>query len=123
MRLPFVSRAHYELLVHNFGELRERAHNAEAREIAWRATVDSLLEKYHALKLQGAVASDPITPIVKKDQDPIIQQINTLSAGRPGLRAQMMRQLNSDRTVELLDDATIMRRIEAGVASEEGVMA
>lgn len=123
VKWPFVSRARFDLLQHNFTEIRRDLHNAAVALSARDDRYDSLLEKYHAMKLQAAVAPDPIVPRTVKEADPIIQQINVLSAGRPGLRAQMMRQLNTDRTVEMLDDAEIMQRIEMGVVIDEGLPA
>lgn len=137
MRLPWVSRAHYELLEHNYGELREfygdikkaldESFTAEARLIGTlsRAEVrfDRLLDKFCAMKLAGGVVVDTPTQIERKEQDEVTRRINILSVGRPGLRAQMLKQVDSDRTLLGLDDVAIMQRIEAGVTSDDGVIA
>lgn len=130
MRLPWVSRAHYELLEHNYGELREALHRTENGAQHWmnrgdaiEARFDSLLEKFCAMKLAGGVIADTPAPIERKEQDEVTRRINILSVGRPGLRAQMLRQVESDRTLHGLDDIAILQRIEAGVTADEGVSA
>jgi hypothetical protein len=127
VRWPWVSRRSFELLQHNYDQLRHAIHSEEQ----WAATLErsrsdynALLDKYHALKLQGASAPDPIlAPATRKELDPIVQQINVLSAGKPGLRATMMAQLNSDRIISGLSDAEIMKRIESGVTADDGIPA
>lgn len=98
-----------------------KAWESLARDAA--ITYGALLEKYHALKIQGAVAVEPQTPIERKEIDPVTQRINVLSAGKPGLRAAMLKQVQSDRLLNGLDDMEILKRIEAGVTTDDGVMA
>lgn len=133
MRLPFVSRAHYELLQHNYGEMRGLYDHLvktfedciKLSEIKYheRERYEALLDKYHALKLQGATITEPHAPIERKEQDEVTRRINILSVGRPGLRAQMLKQVANDRLFGGLDDVAIMQRIEAGVTSDDGVIA
>lgn len=123
MRLPWVSRAHYELLEHNFREQSnewrvQRAFHAEDRK-----RYDSLLEKFCAMKLAGGVIVDTPAPIERKEQDEVTRRLNILSVGRPGLRAQMLRQVESDRTLHGMSDIAILQRIEAGVTADEGIPA
>ena len=58
MRWPFVSRARYELLEHNFDQMREASHRADAWYREQREAGDKryaeLLDKYHALRVEGA---------------------------------------------------------------------
>lgn len=123
VRWPFVSRARFELLEHNYGALRSETHWLREEMSLNYERYSALLEKYHALKLQGAVAVEPVVIPAKKEADPAIQAINVLSAGKPGLRAQMMKQLNADRANTLIDEADIMQRIEMGVVIDEGLPA
>lgn len=134
MRFPFVSRAHYELLEHNYGEMRTElgkqrdgyAAHVDSTVAALKsemARYDALLSKYHALKLQGAVIVGPPVPIERKEQDEVMRRVNILSVGKPGLRAQMLRQVESDRKLHGMNDVEIMQRIEAGVTRDEGVIA
>lgn len=130
MRLPWVSRAHYELLEHNYGELRTDNHRKIETQDRTLAALersdkryDTLLEKFCAMKLAGGVIADTPAPIERKEQDEVTRRINILSVGRPGLRAQMLRQVESDRTLQGLDDVAILQRIEAGVTADEGIPA
>lgn len=128
VRLPWVSRELYEQARRRYDE--QGALYAHDMDYAYgtvlkaeRERYDSLLTKYHALKLQGAVVVEPIVPVERKEIDPVTQRINVLSAGKPGLRAAMMKQVQSDRLLNGLDDMAILQRIEAGVTTDEGVMA
>lgn len=85
---------------------------------------DALLDKYHALKVSGATIPEPVRPVERKEPDALVQTINVLSAGKPGLRAMMMKQLAQDRANPLLDDADILQRIQSGMPMyEEGIPA
>lgn len=87
MKLPWVSRARYELLEHNYEQARvevRRLQTAEAAAYrtgvdgqvsayqrgveAERARHDALLDKYHALKLLGATATEPAPALVPIDE-------------------------------------------------------
>lgn len=138
MRLPIVSRSRFDLLQHNFDEQRKQLHreevlHSEARSQynaavatygAERARYDSLLEKFCAIKMAGGELPEPVIPREKKEPDAAVQVINALSAGKPGLRAQMMKQLTLDRASTLIDEVDILQRIEMGVVNDdEGVPA
>lgn len=120
MRLPWVSRTRYEAAEQRCADLTTRFGAMLDRE---QARYDTLLERYHTLRLRGAVTFEPAPPPAPaKEPDSAVQAINALSAGRPGLRAQMIRQLHSDRSNPLLNETDILRRIEDGVpAYEDGV--
>lgn len=121
MRLLWVSRERFEQVC-EFHRIQVQYTGDHARRvIEERARYDALLEKYHALKLQGAVAVEPQTPIARKEVDEVTQRINVLSAGKPGLRAQMLKQVQSDRLLNGLNDIEILQRIEAGVTTDDGV--
>jgi hypothetical protein len=129
MKWPFVSRREYERVQRLYGDenvsfcqASTRAFSAECEAKRERDRYDALLDKYHALKLNGATIPEPVVTAQKKEPDPLVQTINVLSAGKPGLRAQMMAQLAADRRNPLMDDADILQRIQQGnPAYEEGV--
>lgn len=123
MKWPWVSREQYDDYVRAhrmLGDELTRQRNALDAE---RARYDALLDKYHALKFVGATIPEPVRPLERKDPDPLMQAINVLSAGKPGLRTTMMQQLATDRANPLLDDADILQRIQSGVSvyDDEGV--
>lgn len=97
--------------------------NATAALKSEVARYDRLLEKFCAMKLAGGVIVEATAPIERKEQDEVTRRINILSVGRPGLRAQMLRQVESDRTLHGMNDIEIVQRIEAGVTADEGVIA
>lgn len=71
----FILAARYRLLQHNFDEAR-KLHHAEIARLeaalqaansqltAERADKRDLLDKYHALRVSGANASEPMAPVV-----------------------------------------------------------
>lgn len=137
MKFPFVRRARFDLLKHNYDQLRAELHkeqtlhiearsqrdNAVATYGAERLRFDALMEKFCAIKIAGGEIPESVVPRERKEPDAAVMQINMLSSGRPGLRAQMMKQLNMDRASNLFDEVEIQQRIEMGVVADEGVPA
>jgi len=78
MKLPFVSRARYlkasvrginegikrVAAEEDAAEWRSVAAEADARYAAIDARYTDLLEKYHALRMQGANAPEPVPPVI-----------------------------------------------------------
>jgi hypothetical protein len=120
MSLPWVSREHYDLLSHNYEQawvqIRAERTIAETR-------YDALLEKYHALKLQGAEAPPTIADLplgVSRGPDPDAE-LKLLIAEQAGTdlrrRGMMLRQLRQDRA-DGVSPEEIRRSIERGVQSD-----
>lgn len=118
MRLPWVSRARCR-------EAEDAAFQHLHLFQAEQRRFDALLEKYHALKLQGATIPEPIVTRSAKEVDPLTQAVLNASAGKPPqVRAMMMKQLNEDRkSVEagLMDESDIFRRIDSGFTPDDGI--
>lgn len=90
----------------------------EALALADRRYQD-LLDKYHALKLQGA--AEPVAPIAPAPRpiDPIMQEIAAQCGGNTAKRGLMLRQVARDRKAGL-DDEVILSRIRQGSQESDG---
>jgi hypothetical protein len=118
MSLPWVSRLAFEAVVNHAASLIKENDRLSVR-------FDSLLEKYHALKLQGAEAPPPIVPVqVAAPRDEAfwgVDEMKTLIAEQAGTdlrrRAIMLRQLKQDRA-DGVSPEEIRRSIENGVQSD-----
>jgi hypothetical protein len=123
--LPWVSRAHHEEVIAAWRAAVEET-RTPIRETF--ARFDALLEKYHALRLQGAEAPPPLPKISELpprtvvDPDAELKGLIAEQAG-PDLRkrAIMLRQLKRDR-LDGVSVEEIRKQIEQGVQSD-GVMA
>lgn len=84
-----------------------------------RSRYDNLLEKYHALKIQGA-APEPAPPPVMtpKAPDPVYEAITAAAGADRGLRASMSREAQRYRAMHI-PDIEIIRRIQGGESDEE----
>lgn len=120
MRLPWVPRWVFDLMFEQANRDREKASNAA---FAMRLEYDALLNRYHALKLQGATLPEVVVPRERKEIDPLTQAVLDASRGKPPhIRNAMMKQLEQDRhAVELghLEVSDVLRRIENGFASDD----
>lgn len=76
---------------------------------------DDLLEKYHALKVQGATVREAPPPPVQVD--PVIAAINEASNRDPKLRALMSREAQRMRLAGF-EDHQIIQQIQDGVTPE-----
>lgn len=112
MKSPWVSRELYELLERHCASEHENA------QMLRRENAD-LLGKYHQLKLQGFASPGPVQPIDPPAVDPVMQAVNSATAGRDAkVRAMALRQVATDRQAELSDEEIIMR-IQRGNRVEE----
>lgn len=120
MRLPWVARAHFDLLRHNYDEARHLHASMCVLYEGATSRFDNLLEKYHALKLQGATITEPQVQREKKEIDELTQAVLNKCAGKsPQIRAMMLKQLNDDRNNPLLEEIDILRRIENGFTADD----
>lgn len=124
MKLPWVSRATLDLCRHNtqelVGQLRLALSVAEARAVAAEANYEKLLDRYHLLKVAGAVE----VPKPVQFQAPIpnvTDELKSLIHERCGrnyqLRGMMLRQLDADRANGIADD-DIRGMITNGISSD-----
>jgi hypothetical protein len=100
--------------MHNYNKLHEivREHETER--------YDKLLNMYHALRLQGAVAPPPevqYTPIKSEPFDELRVLIAETAGGDLRKRGLMLRQLRQDRA-DGVSPEEIRRAIENGVQSD-----
>jgi hypothetical protein len=117
MKWPWVSREQYVLALATAAALESRLNDAEKR-------YDSLLEKFTALRVQGAV---PEPKVVTTNIDRTFQQLREddelrdLIHEKAGTdfrrRGMMLAQLKRDRA-DKVPEETIRERIEDGVQSE-----
>lgn len=115
MTWPWISRAVYMARHKEF--LREReAHHTEMRD--WAVRYDSLLEKYHALKLQGASIPEPTKTLERPEFDPVMAAITAKAGPDRRLRAQMSAEVMRSRQAGI-DDVEIIRAIEQGVTIDD----
>lgn len=100
MRWPWVSR-----------ELADMA-CAQVRDYAARLQMvtrnyDALLEKYHALKMQGATFSEPTRVVEQKRPDPVQDAITEKSGNRHGLKLHLTGWAAKQRALNVEDDKII----------------
>lgn len=129
MRWPWVSRARLDLALNNL----QRAHDEASRErhecaVRYDQSVqflqdrnvelckqnESLLEKYHALKLQGAEIPAPRPVPVHREPDILKQAVLSRTHGKPAIQKLALQQLARDRMDPTLNDEQILQRIEQG---------
>jgi hypothetical protein len=100
--------------MHNYNKLHEIVREHET------ARYDNLLEKYHALRLQGAEPSIPVpqyTPMKSEPFDEMKALIADISGSDLRKRAMMLRQLAQDRA-DGVPAEEIETRIRTGVQAE-----
>lgn len=102
-----------------------------ARAEAWReqalkdcARHDTLLEKYHALKVSGAAPAEPHPTLTRPEFDPVLAAITAKAGPDRKLRAMMSREAMEARRLGM-PDHEIVAQIERGVEldMEEGIPA
>ncbi len=129
MRWPWVNRAEHE---RQHAELRKATEAAQdlahaikrettmsarlSQEIdAGQRRYESLLDKYHALRLQGAAIPDPKPEPIVRERDEVVDLINATVP--PQLRGLAIRQMRADRASGM-GDVAIMQQIQAGVTGD-----
>lgn len=119
MTWPWISRAVYMARHKEF--LREReAHHAEMR--SWAVRYDTLLDKYHALRVSGASVPEPTPTLQRPEFDPVQAAITAKAGPDKRLRAMMSREAMQSRAAGI-PDIEIIQAIEQGVTvDEEGVV-
>lgn len=128
MKLPWVSRAEYDLVMAQRDSEHEAAREARVEyeyalnnERKWEKRFADLLARYHQLKLQGFTAppAEP-TATAPSPIDPIVMALNEASKGNPHLRAAGMRQAAFDKAAGLSVEE-IISRIQRGNRPAEEV--
>lgn len=127
MNWPWVSRVALERAINASYDANARAIEADARAAAAaellaseRRRYDSLLDKFTALRVAGAVPEPkaveaaPIGPLAA---DPLRALIHERAGSDYRLRAMMLRQLEADRR-DGVDEDAITARIEMGVQAD-----
>ena len=126
MPIPWVSRAHYELLQHNYEKLRVESQHSRAWEDLARDfsnRFDALLEKYHALRTQGANPAEPKPePRAAPEPDPVTQAILARAGKSQALRKHYYDFVSEQRRDGVSDDE-IAHAILTGVDDDAGVPA
>lgn len=119
MRWPWVSIHRYDALSTEYqarsSELTHRVSTAE------RLYTD-LLEKYHALKLQGATIPEPVATREPQSIDPVSAAINQAAGNSRQLRSYMAQEAMRLRAAQY-SDLQIIEKIQNGVESVEGLPA
>ena len=112
MRWPWMSRRAHEVEL-----ARYQAAAARAAELldALLVRYDTLLDKYHALRVVGATIPEPKAPTPTRQPDPLEPFITT---AHPTLRALALRQLRQDRAAGMTDEE-IMQRMREGVTTRD----
>lgn len=104
MRLPWVSRAAFDLSQHNNAQLHLLVkEHADAR-------YDNLLSKYHALRLQGANVPEPKPAVIAKEPSMLDMAITEKAGGNHRLRLHLTRWAAEQRQARV-DDGEIMERV------------
>ena len=120
MSLPWVSREEYNVLKGIYDDAMERWTDARNDLLTERKRYDELLEKYHALKLQGAEPVPPAAQYASRPPEPD-DELKALIAEHSGgdirKRYIMLRQLKQDRA-DGVSPEEIRRSIESGVQAE-----
>lgn len=114
MRWPWVSQ---DTLVEI---IKLGADTAAKVDQKWQARYDLLLERYHALKLQGASQPEPAATLERPAFDPVQAAITAKAGPDRKLRALMGREAAQARTLGIPDDE-IIRQIESGVEIDDGI--
>lgn len=125
MKWPWVSRAAYDALnEHHLSVQATLLHQANSNAADWReerTRYDSLLEKFTALRLAGAVVvPPPVTAGAFAPPRPVdeMKELIDLQCGQDYRKRRMMlAQLAKDRAAGKSDDA-IQREILSGVQGE-----
>jgi hypothetical protein len=110
---PWVSREAFDEVI------RTMAYHQQAVNVA-NERYDALLEKYHALKLQGAEAPPPVTqypPRTAEPDDELKALIAEQAGGDLRRRAIILRQLRQDRA-DGVSPEEIRRQIEQGIQAD-----
>ena len=114
---PWVSREVVALLKEELTHERARSAQMSIRLTQADAHYADLLEKYHALRVTGAVT--PLPAIVPKD-DPVINAIIAKSRGRQALYLHYNEFVSGRRAMGIPDDE-IAQEIMLGVEADSGV--
>jgi hypothetical protein len=115
-----ISRKQYDALCEAVRVLGAVCEDYKGHMKTERARYDALIEKYHALKLQGAESVPPVvqyTPIVREKDDELKLLIADQAGGDLRKRGLMLRQLAQDRA-DGVSPEEIRRSIEQGVQAE-----
>lgn len=131
IRWPWVSRARYDLLQHNAAESRTLANNAQHTAKTLSTMLDNaaaqyniLLDKYHSLRVIGAVEIPNVIPTARQlerlqvadnaEPDELRALIHERAGSDYRKRGMMLRQLTADRAAGVSDDK-IRQQIERGI--------
>jgi hypothetical protein len=124
MNWPFVSRAALDASEERY---RTACAYALKREESLLVQVargvdryDTLLEKYHALKVAGATVPGPVAPPLIPVPDRVMQAILKKAGGSRALRKHYADYVTAQRHAGE-DDVTIAQAILAGQTDESGV--
>lgn len=113
MRWPWVSRDVYESETRRAEAWKEQA-NRECDKY------ESLLDKYHALKIQGAAVPEEPQKLAPTNMDPVMCAITAKAGPDRKLRAMMSRQAMLARAAGI-PDMEIIQQIEQGVSVDDGI--
>lgn len=117
MRWPWVSQSTYN----RHTQVLIDAQASLIQQNEWmNDAYEALLDKYHALKVQGATV--PEAPRNAKPVDPVSAAITQAAGHDPKLRALMAREAMRMRAAQF-PDHEIVEAIQNGVTSMEGLPA
>jgi hypothetical protein len=80
---------------------------------------EQLLDKYHSLKVQGAVVAEPPVTLPPREYDPIADAITRMAGPNTALRGIMGRRAAQDKAAGI-PIMKIVERIEAGQTDDAG---
>jgi hypothetical protein len=114
MRLPFVSRARYELAQHNLEEMRKLAHAAEERAKSYEALFsaevmkrDALIEKLLTLKQQGYTTATERQTLPAPPPSRIEEVIIEKAGSNGALRRHLSRWAAQRQAMKVPDDEIV----------------
>lgn len=110
VRWPWVSRELYEQIEAAWLHTRDDCWNLQTR-------YDALLEKYHALKVQGAVPEKQSEPVIAKEPSPLDYAIAEKAGSNHRLRLYLTGYAAREKASNV-DEATIISRISNWNADE-----
>lgn len=118
MRLPWVSREAYDAVSSANDDMRVMLSTERNR-------FDRLIDKFTALRVQGATIPETVLPRTARTIDPLTQAVLQASVGKSaGVRQSMLKQLAEDKkSIEagFMDEVDVMRRIESGFTPDDGI--
>ena len=104
MILPFVSRWTVERIDQELADAK-----AENRRLSDR--YDALLEKYHSLRVTGAVPVEPVRLPEPEEPSAIDEAINAKAGRNPGLRRYLTQWAASERQKDGVTDESLAHAI------------